>query len=1586
MAVRITLKRSSIPNKRPNADILDPGELALNTNALTPGLFFEADNNTVIKVGPTSVGLEPPTLAPSLGETFFDTVTRELQVGGLDPITLSQTWLNIASPYLGGTNGYVVFVAPEFPSSSDDISNNGQSAPFKTLNRAVIEVAKQSIVVQNESDAGKNNRFVIYVAPGICPVYNGPGLPLPVDNNPDNIEEFRVSFEGSNKSDPNVLALQQFNSISGGLLLPRGTSILGMDLRKVELRPSYVPTYKNPTTNAGVNQPTTAVIKWSGNSYINELSFRDKRSTVNINGFLVGPAGEGVFVSSRAHCFGLNDRVYFQFAPGTNQTPIGTNVTTGVLSGFYYTYPLGANTFYLSYTPITATEANYVERADLPASPQGLGYLATCVWEPYSHNRLRCLFAATKVELDEFYTKVQLAYPLYFQGKANQAEVVNPGETEIVGPVPGSIPLSVLSNTTENASPYVQNVSVRSNYGLCGLEHDGDLITGFKSALAGSFCVVSLQNDPAAYEVYTTIQDPQGSRKTNWFTLQYATWASLSPAVRPENPGLVTVEQQIELLNNTEATNIRYYFTTQTAENGDSFGLADLQNDFRHFGVRAQNRAYIQVDTGWAIGCAVGAWAYNGGQVTCNSSSTNFGLNALRAEGFYGIGSNSQAQIVPPADSNFLFQGIRMPDKILPRDTINFKTVELGGGVLSVTNDGAVQTITLGPGFQPINILPYALDPETAIYITSSGNTVFRAFFTNDGLATTVVKGDGTTELRVRSIDSTIPLGSAETNPDIRNWTSPFIKRWLDPRNIGESSYALILGNSNPGHRTPSLGSIVRLNQSSSTSPQLLRSGVQFDPGPNGGWGRVFQTAYVESAVSGDSPQFNEVILNRNTENSYYVALQLCDGARPWLQETDNAHGDYTTYQNRNWYAACNDDWTQVYYNNTEIPSTKVKLVPPDLNSPWATSFSSELQLPVNKTYQGAYAPDPQKDLYPDGTYFRGDVLSFDNYGFDLILNIDNGTPNFGLLRHTVPTAVVKTLTVVLKPGETTITVDDVVDIPNPRSNFVVMALNSINRVEYVQVIGVDSVNNVLTVIRGVYNTPTTQNWDVDTPLTLQAPAQEVLTTAYDFDWSPSKSAAIRFLQVMGYSDASITSLLKPLSRSARNVNIGNISVEPERNGGYAVATGPWPLEFASPSEIDALSHSFHSVGRLNYSRGLPQYQRNELNVKQYYDYLATELWAGLVRLTGADENGNLPTNGVFTEAETGRPYGTYTSDITNSTRVDPGPGEGGGGGGGGVNAVYTGPGLVGGPIFAEGTISLLPPTGGAIGGVKQGTNITIDPDGTINASGGGGSGSVSSITFNNGLTGGTVTTTGTVGVNVGVGLKIDTNGTLAVKPGTAGEIGGVKAGTAISISTEGAVSVLPPTGPVIGGVKAGTGVTIAADGTISVSSAPSSGIVLIDNLSSSFNGVLSSFPLTVGGRVYTPGSSASVLITVGNVPQPSPSSYSVTGSTITFTTPPPAGADFYGVGLNGTLQSLPQAGYSVVLLDDISSLFNGTTVQFTLKVSGTPYSPTASYYAYISIGGCVQSTPSAYTVTGSTITFTAAPPAGATFYGIAFG
>lgn len=86
MAVTITLKKSSVANKRPLASSLVTGELALNSNSLSTGVFLLDDSNNVVKVGPTAVGPSAPNVAPagspgnSVGETWYDTTNSGLFV------------------------------------------------------------------------------------------------------------------------------------------------------------------------------------------------------------------------------------------------------------------------------------------------------------------------------------------------------------------------------------------------------------------------------------------------------------------------------------------------------------------------------------------------------------------------------------------------------------------------------------------------------------------------------------------------------------------------------------------------------------------------------------------------------------------------------------------------------------------------------------------------------------------------------------------------------------------------------------------------------------------------------------------------------------------------------------------------------------------------------------------------------------------------------------------------------------------------------------------------------------------------------------------------------------------------------------------------------------------------------------------------------------------------------------------------------------------------------------------------------------------------------------------------------------------
>ena len=73
-------------------------------------------------------------------------------------------------------------------------------------------------------------------------------------------------------------------------------------------------------------------------------------------------------------------------------------------------------------------------------------------------------------------------------------------------------------------------------------------------------------------------------------------------------------------------------------------------------------------------------------------------------------------------------------------------------------------------------------------------------------------------------------------------------------------------------------------------------------------------------------------------------------------------------------------------------------------------------------------------------------------------------------------------------------------------------------------------------------------------------------------------------------------------------------------------------------------------------------------------------------------------------------------------------------------------------------------------------------------------------------------------------------------------------------------------------------------------------------------------------------------------------------------------------------------------ILDDISSSFTGSTAgPFNLTVNGTAISPGNEANCIISISGVVQD-PSAFTITGSQITFSSNPASSDTFFGTVLG
>jgi len=72
--------------------------------------------------------------------------------------------------------------------------------------------------------------------------------------------------------------------------------------------------------------------------------------------------------------------------------------------------------------------------------------------------------------------------------------------------------------------------------------------------------------------------------------------------------------------------------------------------------------------------------------------------------------------------------------------------------------------------------------------------------------------------------------------------------------------------------------------------------------------------------------------------------------------------------------------------------------------------------------------------------------------------------------------------------------------------------------------------------------------------------------------------------------------------------------------------------------------------------------------------------------------------------------------------------------------------------------------------------------------------------------------------------------------------------------------------------------------------------------------------------------------------------------------------------------------------VDDISSGFNGSEVNFTLQVNSQNVSPGSPNNIIVSVGGVVQNPGTDYNIAASTITFTTAPANGLSFFGLVLG
>lgn len=155
----------------------------------------------------------------------------------------------------GKHNPFTIYVAPDSPTSSDSKENSGNNPerPFRTILRACVEVARR--FCDTRYNLTGTERFTIVVETGNYIENNSKGV-----SNPSSVT-------------PNS-SISDLNSPKGGIIIPRGTSIIGRDLRKVIIRPNYVP---DPTN---VSDGRSCIFRMTGGVFFANFTFRDK---INFN-------------------------------------------------------------------------------------------------------------------------------------------------------------------------------------------------------------------------------------------------------------------------------------------------------------------------------------------------------------------------------------------------------------------------------------------------------------------------------------------------------------------------------------------------------------------------------------------------------------------------------------------------------------------------------------------------------------------------------------------------------------------------------------------------------------------------------------------------------------------------------------------------------------------------------------------------------------------------------------------------------------------------------------------------------------------------------------------------------------------------------------------------------------------------------------------------------------------------------------------------------------------------------------------------------------------------------------------------------
>ena len=493
--------------------------------------------------------------------------------------------------------GRIIYVNPDDFDASDAYDNRGNSAlrPFKTLQRAFLEVSRFSYRVGLSND--EFDAFSIYLYPSEYVLDNRPGT--------SNFNEITPFDENTNfdLTSPNNI-LYKFNSVNGGIIVPRGCSVVGSDLRRTKIIPKYVP---YPTINAslgitGANEPgASAIFRLTGGTYFWQMSFFDgDNNGVYYRGDVADTIAPN-FSHHKITCFEyatiLDLDLYYQkiskayaTIPDTSgtiaqdqlQARVEENRIVGPISDEFRVSQIIRN-------GQTAT-AFTVDIQDNPSNhgfSVGVAVNISGVTGPTEtdSNLYNGSFLVTSAQGNQF------TYQMSAEPSGNA--------------IGSNVLVKVEIDTVDSASPYVFNCSLRSVWGICGMHADGSLATGFKSMVVAQFTGISLQKDDRAFVLY--------------------------------NPSTGNYEAQA------------------SGSGAHINGLCKYRKGWRHVHIKASNDAFIQVVSVFAVGFGDHFFSDSGGDLSITNSNSNFGNTSLRSKGFKSASFTKDkagqiTHVIPPKD------------------------------------------------------------------------------------------------------------------------------------------------------------------------------------------------------------------------------------------------------------------------------------------------------------------------------------------------------------------------------------------------------------------------------------------------------------------------------------------------------------------------------------------------------------------------------------------------------------------------------------------------------------------------------------------------------------------------------------------------------------------------------------------------------------------------------------------------------------------------------------------------------------------------------------------------------------------------